>query len=81
MSKVPIAIVSGKTDSANLCEEFFDEKIKELEFLNTKVEFHKSNAIDYLCRKFKKGNEMEAIFKTIADYFINFNSQYSYFIT
>lgn len=71
MSKVPIAIVIGKTDSANLCEEFSDEKIEELEFLNTKVEFHKSDAMDYLCRKFLKENEMEGFVNVIDMKFKN----------
>lgn len=61
MSKVPIAIVIGKTDSADLCKEFSDDKIDEIQNLNTKIEIHKSDAIDYLCRKFLKENEWKAL--------------------
>ncbi len=71
MSKVPIAIVIGKTDSANLRDEFSDEKIEELEYLNTKTEIHRSDAIDYLCRKFLKENEMESFVNAIEMKFKN----------
>lgn len=71
MSKVPIAIVIGKTDSANLCYEFSDEKIEELEYLNVKTEINRSDAIDYLCRKFLKQNEMESFVNTIDMKFKN----------
>ena len=71
MSKVPIAIVIGKTDSANLRDEFSDEKIEEIEYLNTKTEIHRSDAIDYLCRKFLKENEMESFVNAIEMKFKN----------
>lgn len=65
MSKVPIAIIIGKMDSANLIEEFSDEKIEELKYLNPNIEIQKSDAIDYLCRKFLKENEMESFVNAI----------------
>ena len=65
MSKVPIAIVIGKIDSANLRSEFSDEKIEELEYLNNKIEIHRSDTIDYLCRTFLKKNEMESFVNAI----------------
>lgn len=71
MSRVPIAIVIGKTDSANLREEFSDEKIEELKFFNPKIEINRSDAIDYLCRRFLKENEMEGFINTINMKFKN----------
>lgn len=65
MSKVPIAIVIGKTDSANLCREFSDEKIDELKYINTKIEIKKSDAVDYLCRKFLIENGMKSFVNAI----------------
>lgn len=59
MSKVPIAIVIGKIDSAGLHVEFSDEKIQELVFLNANTEFTNSDAVDYLCRKFLEENGMK----------------------
>ena len=71
MSKVPIAVVIGKTDSANLCDEFSDEKIEEIEYLNAKTEINRNDAIDYLCRKFLKENEMESFVNAIDIKFKN----------
>lgn len=71
MSKVPIAVVISKTDSANLCDVFSEEKIETLEYLNAKAEIQRSDAIDYLCRKFLKENEMEGFVNTIDMKFKN----------
>lgn len=71
MSKVPIAVVIGKIDSANLWNEFSDEKIDEVRCLFPKVEIDHSDAIDYLCRKFMKENEMEGFVNAIDIKFKN----------
>ena len=52
-------------------DEFSDEKIEEIEYLNTKTEIHRSDAIDYLCRKFLKENEMESFVNAIEMKFKN----------
>ena len=65
MSNVPIAIVIGKTDSGGLHQEFSGEKIEELQFLNPDLEIGKNDAVDYLCRKFLRDNEMEGFVNAI----------------
>ncbi len=65
MSKVPIAIVIGKTDSGKLSDEFSEEKIEELEFLNSTEKIERCDAVDYLCRKFLRENEMESFVNAI----------------
>lgn len=72
MSKVPIAIVIGKIDSAGLGYEFSEEKIEELRFLNPQLSISKSDAVDYLCRKFLKENEMESFINAIDMKFKNY---------
>lgn len=71
MSNVPIAVVIGKMDSANLREEFSEEKIDELKYLNPEMKINKNDAIDYLCRKFLKDNEMESFINAIDMKFKN----------
>ena len=71
MSNVPIAVVIGKMDSANLREEFSEEKIDELKYLNPEIKINKNDAIDYLCRKFLKDNEMESFINAIDMKFKN----------
>lgn len=71
MSEVPVAVVIGKIDSANLYNEFSDEKIEELIKLNSQMEIYPSDAIDYLCRKFLKENEMEGFVNAIDMKFKN----------
>lgn len=58
MSKVPLAVVIGKTDSANLVEFFSQEKMEELEMLYPQADLSPNDAMDYLCRKFLRENEM-----------------------
>lgn len=71
MSNVPIAVVIGKMDSANLREEFSEEKMDELKYLNPEIKINKNDAIDYLCRKFLKDNEMESFINAIDMKFKN----------
>lgn len=71
MSKVPIAVVIGKIDSAGLSEEFSDEKIEEMRFFNPEMEINQSDAIDYLCRQFLIKNEMESFINAINMKFEN----------
>lgn len=71
MSKVPLAVVIGKTDSADLHSEFSNEKIEKLVHLDTKIEISRNDALDYLCRKFLKENEMESFVNAIDIKFKN----------
>ena len=66
-----MAIVIGKTDSANLSYEFSEEKIEELRFYNPDMEISRSDAIDYLCRQFLRENEMEGFINAIEMKFKN----------
>lgn len=65
MSKVPMAVVIGKIDSAGLQYEFSDEKIDEIMYKCNLDKINKSDAIDYLCRKFLRKNEMESFINAI----------------
>ena len=47
------------------------DRIEAIEYLNTKTEIHRSDAIDYLCRKFLKENEMESFVNAIEMKFKN----------
>lgn len=58
MAKVPLAVVIGKTDSANLAENFSEEKVEELQMLYPQAQLNANDAVDYLCRKFLRENEM-----------------------
>jgi len=71
MSKVPVAIVIGKIDSANLAFEFSDEKIEELLYNCNLEGINKSDAVDYLCRKFLRDNEMSGFVNAINMKFKN----------
>ena len=58
MAKVPLAVVIGKTDSANLAGNFSEEKVEELQMLYPQAQLNANDAVDYLCRKFLRENEM-----------------------
>ena len=58
MAKVPLAVVIGKTDSANLAVNFSEEKVEELQMLYPQAQLNANDAVDYLCRKFLRENEM-----------------------
>lgn len=69
MSKVPIAILVGKTDSAGLAEEFSGEKITEIDKIFPGID--RNDAVDYLCRQFLRNNGMEGFLNTITMKFKN----------
>lgn len=63
MSKVPLAVVIGKIDSAGLDENFSEEKIQKLIKANPGLNYY--DAMDYLARKFLSDMEMTSFLKTI----------------
>ena len=65
MAKVPLAVVIGKTDSANLAENFSEEKVEELQMLYPLAQLNANDAVDYLCRKFLRENEMGGFLNAI----------------
>ena len=71
MSNVPIAVVIGKMDSANLYKEFSDEKIEEIKNLYPDKKIYRSDAVDLLCRQFLKENDMQGFINAIDMKFKN----------
>lgn len=69
MSKVPIAILIGKTDSAGLDEEFSSAKMSEVDSLFPGID--KNDVVDYLCRQFLRNNGMESFLNVIKMKFKN----------
>ena len=65
MARVPLAVVIGKTDSANLSQHFSQEKVEELQMEHPQAQLNPSDAVDYLCRKFLRENEMEGFVNAI----------------
>lgn len=65
MSEVPIAVVIGKVDSGSLMQEFSEERIGQIMEQNPALTLDRSNAIDYLCRRFLVDNEMAGFLNTI----------------
>lgn len=67
----PLAVVIGKIDSGNLAEEFSQNKIDEVKAENIGKNIDDIDAVDYLCRKFLKDNNMGAIISLINNKFRN----------
>lgn len=65
MSNVPFAVVIGKTDSAELWRNFSSEKIEKLMAANAGLSLTKSDAMDFLCRKFLIRHGMAAVVNAI----------------
>jgi hypothetical protein len=71
MSKVPLAVVIGKIDSAGLASEFSEERIKEIQNADPAKPLDRYDAIDLLCRQFLRENGMEGFLQTIDMRFSN----------
>lgn len=69
MSKVPLAVLIGKIDSAGLSEEFSKSKMSALSKAFPGI--NESDAIDYLCRQFLKKHGMEGFLNAITIKFAN----------
>lgn len=65
MSKVPLAVVIGKVDSAHLSDLFSQEEVERLQMQNPQLNLSKYDAMDYLCRKFLRENEMAGVVNAI----------------
>ena len=65
MSSVPLAVVLGKIDSADLAEEIGDSAVKKamLQFPDKFTDYYDTE--DYLCRQFLKENGMESFLNGI----------------
>lgn len=66
MYQVPIAVVIGKTDSAGLRELFSDEQVEELLYRFPRGKISRSDALDYLCRRFLIDNDMQSVVNAIT---------------
>lgn len=71
ISQVPLAVVLGKTDSANLRDFFSEQRMDDLRAANPSVPLDRNDAIDGLCRQFLRDNQMEGFLNTISMRFAN----------
>lgn len=65
MSSVPLAVVIGKIDSANICNEVGDAAIKAKMAENPTSYNDYYDTMDYVCRKFLKENGMESFINNV----------------
>ncbi len=66
MSKVPLAVVIGKTDSADLSAEIGDRAVKTAMIRKPNVFTDYYDTLDYLCRKFLRENGLESFVNSIT---------------
>lgn len=71
MSKVPIAIVISKSDSASLRSEFPQPKLRELEYVGNNERVFPNDAMNFLCREFLINHNMADFVQAIDMKFVN----------
>lgn len=65
MSRVPIAVVLSKTDSAGIAKLFSEEQIKAIQDRQPDRNLDRYDAMDILCREFLRTNDMSSVISTI----------------
>lgn len=71
MSKVPLAVIISKIDSAGLAQEIGEPAVKNLMATDPSKYNNAQDVQDYLCRKFLKDNGMDAFLRNIDIKFKN----------
>ena len=65
LSRVPLAVVIGKIDSAGLRDEFSEDQVANARFAFSAEPVDRADAMDYLCREFLRKHGMQSFINTI----------------